>query len=247
MARHRGFCALVCLVGGGQEIHSGEGGLAEWGDALRQAELGGIAWRMRAAPDLLQMTDPRQRLGTLTGLQTIAALHLDVPLRQIRNPTAAAWVDLILAGNANAAWAMAKNAGEVPFLLTRDPMPMRSWLRTHARGLRRAGLLASSGAARLRAEGFGAELPHMDARAVYHWFLDRFPEDVRASDALEVLATEFSCQGSSWTMSAYAGTPTSSASLAAPAGKCAISKAKIGKSVINRRGSQTRLTPIASC
>jgi hypothetical protein len=35
----------------------------------------------------------------------------------------------------------------------------------------------------------------MDASAVAHWFLDRFPEDVRASDALEVLATEFSCQG----------------------------------------------------
>lgn len=72
---------------------------------------------------------------------------------------------------------------------------MRNWLRGSARGLRRAGLLASSGAARLRAEGFGAELPHMDATAVSHWFLDRFPEDVRASDALEVIATEFSCQG----------------------------------------------------
>jgi hypothetical protein len=56
-------------------------------------------------------------------------------------------------------------------------------------------LLASAGAKRLRAEGLGAELPHMDANAVAHWFLDRFPADVRASDALEVVATEFSCQG----------------------------------------------------
>jgi len=98
-------------------------------------------------------------------------------------------------GNAQPASVIAKEAGDLPFLLTRDAAAMRAWLHAHARGLRRAGLLASSGAARLRAEGFGAELPHMDAAAVARWFLDRFPEDVRASDALEVVATEFSCQG----------------------------------------------------
>jgi hypothetical protein len=195
MARHNGFCALVCLVGGGQEIHSGEGGLAEWGDALRRAEADGAVWRKRAAPDLLTTLDPRQRLGALTDLQTIAALHLDVPMRQIRNAAAASWVDLLLTGDAKAARAAAEDAGEMPFLLTRSLVAMREWLRTNARGMRRAGLLASSGAARLQAEGLGVELPHMDASAVAHWFLDRFPEDVRASDALEVLATEFSCQG----------------------------------------------------
>jgi hypothetical protein len=195
MARHDGFSAVVCLVGGGQEIHSGEGGLAEWGNALRQCEADGIAWRIRAASDLLQTTDIRQRLGALTDLQAVAALHLDVPLRQIRSPAAAGWVDLVLAGCADQARTMATDAGGVPFLLTRDAVAMRGWLRAHARGLRRAGLLASSGAARLRAEGLGIELPHMDASAVAHWFLDRYPEDVRASDALEMLATEFSCQG----------------------------------------------------
>jgi hypothetical protein len=195
MARHDGFSAVVCLVGGGQEIHSGEGGLAEWGNALRQCEADAIPWRIRAASDLLQMTDIRQRLGALTDLQAVAALHLDVPLRQIRSPAAAGWVDLILAGSADEARTMATDAGGVPFLLTRDAVAMRGWLRAHARGLRRAGLLASSGAARLRAEGLGIELPHMDASAVAHWFLDRYPEDVRASDALEMVATEFSCQG----------------------------------------------------
>ena len=85
--------------------------------------------------------------------------------------------------------------GKLPFHLTRDLSATRTWLRTSARGLRRAGLLASSGARRLRAEGLGAELPHMDASAVAHWFLDRYPDDVRASDALETVATEFSAQG----------------------------------------------------
>ncbi|WP_254073181.1 DNA/RNA helicase domain-containing protein [Acidisphaera sp. S103] len=195
MARHDGFSAVVCLVGGGQEIHSGEGGLAEWGDALRQAEAEGIVWRKRAPPDLLGTIDPRQRLGALADLQSIAALHLNVSVRQIRSHAAAEWVDLVLIGDAEAARAVVEETGEVPFLLTRDLAAMRGRLRANARGLRRAGLLASSGAARLRAEGLGVELPHMDASAVAHWFLDRFPEDVRASDALEVVATEFSCQG----------------------------------------------------
>ncbi len=195
MARHDGFCAVVCLVGGGQEIHDGEGGLAEWGNALRQAAAAGVAWSVRAAPDLLSTTDPRQRLGALADLQAIGALHLDVPLRQLRSTAATAWVDQVLTGDAEAAAAIAKEAGDLPFLLTRESAAMRCWLRAHARGLRRAGLLASSGAKRLRAEGFGAELPHMEASAVAHWFLDRFPDDVRASDALELLATEFSCQG----------------------------------------------------
>ena len=72
---------------------------------------------------------------------------------------------------------------------------MRAHLRHSARGHRRAGLIASSGAKRLRADGLGSEVPHMDAGAVARWFLDRWPEDVRASDALEQVATEFSCQG----------------------------------------------------
>jgi len=65
MARHAGFCAVVCLVGGGQEIHAGEGGLAEWGDALRRDRKNGIAWRVRVAPDVADAADPRQRLGQL--------------------------------------------------------------------------------------------------------------------------------------------------------------------------------------
>lgn len=72
---------------------------------------------------------------------------------------------------------------------------MRRHLRIVSRGLRRSGLVASSGAKRLRADGLGVEVPHMDAGAVASWFLDRWPDDVRASDALEQVATEFSCQG----------------------------------------------------
>ncbi len=195
MARHAGFCAMVCLVGSGQEIHAGEGGLAEWGVALRQAARDGIVWYVHAAPDLMTVSDSRRRLGPLDNLQSVPALHLDVSIRQIRSAAATSWVDKVLEGDATAASRIAHDAVEFPFLLSRDLGAARTWLRIQSRGLRRSGLLASSGAARLRAEGLGAELPHMDAAAVAHWFLDRFPDDVRASDALEVVASEFSCQG----------------------------------------------------
>ncbi len=187
LARHDGWAAIICLVGGGQEIHAGEGGLAEWGAALALRS----EWDVVAAPDTLAATGRRQRLAALPGLRTCAALHLDVPVRQIRNASAAGWVDAVLVGDAGKARRVAPDA---PFLLTRDLAAMRRHLRAACRGTRRAGLLASSGAQRLRAEGLGVELAHMDAKAVARWFLDRWP-DVRASDALEVVATEFSVQG----------------------------------------------------
>jgi len=190
MARHRNWAALVCLVGGGQEIHTGEGGLAEWGTALRERAL----WQIEASGAACEAADPRQRLPRLPHLTENAALALTVPMRAIRNEAAPRWVDAVLANAPEEARRIAEHEGGVPFRVTRDPAAMRSTLRALAAGGCRTGLLASSGARRLRAEGIGAELAHMDVVAVTRWFLDRWP-DVRASDALEVPATEFCCQG----------------------------------------------------
>jgi len=191
MARHADWAVVVCLIGGGQEIHDGEGGMAEWGRALATRP----EWSILAAPEVTAATDVRQRLPALAGLQLDAMLHLDVPVRSIRNHFVADWVDAVLHGDAAQAAAVARDHGPMPFVMTRDLAALRECLHAVARGQRRAGLVASSGAKRLRADGMGAELPHMDAALVAHWFLDRWPEDVRASDALEVLGTEFSVQG----------------------------------------------------
>ncbi len=191
LGRHAGFAAIICLVGSGQEIHDGEGGLAEWGNALRARP----EWRAIAAPDAAESGDPRRQLGAVPGLRAQPLLHLDVPVRQVRSTASASWVNAVLRDDRAAAAWIAEDAGGVPFWIVRDIGKLRGALRALARGSRRAGLLASSGAARLRAEGLGAELPHMDASAVAHWFLDSFPQDVRACDALEQVATEFSCQG----------------------------------------------------
>ncbi|MGH7122451.1 MAG: DUF2075 domain-containing protein [Acetobacteraceae bacterium] len=190
MARNQDWAALVCLVGGGQEIHTGEGGLAEWGLALADRPL----WGTVAAQAALHTSDPRQRLPPSPHLATNEALDLVVSARAIRNAAAPEWVDAMLANARERAREIVAREGGVPFRLTRDLGAMRRALRTQSGGRCRAGLLASSGARRLRAEGLGAELPHMDVAAVTRWFLDRWP-DVRASDALEVPATEFSCQG----------------------------------------------------
>lgn len=191
MARHGDWAVIVCLIGNGQEIHTGEGGLAEWGAALSVRP----GWQVVAAPAVLADPAPRQRLPPLPGLLTNEALHLDIPMRSIRNPSAAAWADAVVRGAAGEARAIAARHGGVPFAVTRDLATLRTTLRMEARGERRAGLIGSSGAKRLRADGLGVELPHMDAGAVARWFLDRWPEDVRASDALETMATEFACQG----------------------------------------------------
>ena len=190
MARHQDWAAVVCLIGGGQEIHTGEGGLAEWSNALRDRP----EWDIYAPPGLSEAPDVRQRLERLPNTAYAPSLHLGVPVRSVRNPHAAAWVDHVLRSNAEGARRIAETGGRLPFILTRDLASMRQYLRQQARGLRRAGLVASSGAKRLRADGLGVEVPHMDSGAVANWFLDRWP-DVRASDALETVATQFACQG----------------------------------------------------
>ncbi len=183
MDRLPGWAALVCLLGGGQEIHDGEGGLAAWGDAL-QARPHWSVW----APPTTGQTDPRQRLPPSPAIAHRDALHLATPVRAVRAPRAAAWVDAVLADDP----ARAASLAPAPFTLTRSLTTMRTALRRA--GTRSVGLLASSTARRLRAEGLGAVLPHQDEAAVARWFLDRWP-DIRSSDALEVVATEFAVQG----------------------------------------------------
>ncbi len=185
MGRHPS-AAIICLIGGGQEIHAGEGGLATWGEALAARPY----WHVSAPPDPA-MDDPRQRLG-LPGALAIPALHLPIAARSIHAPSLTAWVAAVLANDAAAAIAIARAWDAPPIRITRSLPAMRQALRS--RGQRQAGLVASSGARRLRAEGLGSTLDHQDEDAVAQWFLHRWP-DIRSADALETAATEFSIQG----------------------------------------------------
>ena len=192
MSRHPAWAVVIALVGTGQEINTGEAGLAEWGRALDARP----AWSAAAPPDVIGGTDPRRRLfpTPVSALRLDPSLHLAVPVRAIRTPAAAPWVDAALTGESRTAGRIAADAGGVPFRFTRSLPALRDELRQLARGLRRPGLVCSAGARRLVADGLWPAFPHMDEQAVAHWFLARWP-DIRASDALEIPATQFACQG----------------------------------------------------
>ena len=77
-----------------------------------------------------------------------------------------------------------------PIVVTRDLGRAKAWAKEQCRGSMRCGVLASSGALRLKAEGLFVK----SEIAVENWFLN--PKgDVRSSYHLEDVATEFSVQG----------------------------------------------------
>jgi len=189
MGRHSGFAAIVALIGHGQEINTGEAGLAEWGQVIAAHP----GWRAVAAPRTQQGGEAAQRLsdGPAPWLRLDPRLDLTVPIRSVRTDVGAAWVDAVLRDRVTEARRIA-GAAPLPFFVTRSLDAARAALRAMTPGLRRAGFVRSSGARRLRGDGFDAQL--IGTEEPVAWFLERWP-DIRASDALEVCATEFACQG----------------------------------------------------
>jgi hypothetical protein len=193
MGRRQGWAAIIALIGNGQEINTGEAGLAEWGRAIAAAAQGTAGWRAVAARRAVTAADPRQRLAEHAApwLGLDEDLDLTVPVRAIRNGAVAGWAEAVVENDAARAARIAAASPPLPVFLTRDLGAARAALRALARGYRRAGLVRAAGARRLRAEGLGAEVPPQE---VANWFLLRWP-DIRASDALEAAATEYACQG----------------------------------------------------
>lgn len=196
MGRHKGWAVVVALIGGGQEIHAGEAGLAAWGDALHKHSY----WEVFTSPEALEggvsVAGSRLFRSSLPQKLILArdtGLHLAISKRSYETEVTAAWVNALLNGEERAAASLA--AKGIPIYLTRDIHVARTWLRLTANGLRRAGLVASSGAARLRAEG--VEPPTFDfLRGVDYvrWFLEP-AGDYRSSNQLEVAMSEFEMQG----------------------------------------------------
>jgi len=198
MSRHEDWCACICLVGGGQEINMGERGLSGWGEAIRALPVA-QRWVVFGPPDVLSggPSTAGTSLGELPSRITVsvaADLQLRVPLRSFRSPTLNAWVAAVISGDYAKARETALGLTNYPLLLTRSLEDARRWLGAVTRGERRCGLLASSGARRLRADGLGETLHANDGADIAHWYLNP-PGDIRSSCALEVPANEFTCQG----------------------------------------------------
>ncbi len=196
MERHKGWAVVVCLVGGGQEIHDGEAGLAEWGKALRERCQ---TWKIYAAPEAID-GGPSVAGNTLfeephqwAQVERDEALHLHLSTRSYSASYLNSWVNAVLDSNLEQAICNA-HQDDFRVWLTRDKHALRSWLGLRARGFDRVGLVASSGATRLRPEGFETSTSFHRDYPYEKWFLNN-KDDVRSSYQLEVVATEFEIQG----------------------------------------------------
>lgn len=192
MDRHRDWAVVICLVGGGQEINTGEAGLPEWFDALRRAF---PDWDVYITP---QLNDDEYRRGRswlemLSGLRTYERqeLHLATSVRSFRTPDLAAFVKAVLDANTSEAQRLYQRLRDkYPIVITRDLRKAKSWVRDKCQGTTRYGLLASSGGLRLKPEGIFVK----NEIHVANWFLNG-KDDVRSSYMLEDVVSEFDIQG----------------------------------------------------
>jgi hypothetical protein len=104
------------------------------------------------------------------------------------------WVDALLDFDLESAKAALGEMRGFRLAFTRDLATARDWLRDAARGEMRPGLLASSTAVRLRADGIEMSPEFLNAYPLERWFLDG-SDDYRSSHSLEVSLSEFKIQG----------------------------------------------------
>jgi len=190
--RHKDWGAIICLVGGGQEINTGEAGIGEW---IRSLNRSYPDWHIHISN---RLTDSEygageflQKIKDRKNVSYSDDLHLSVSMRSFRAENVSLLVKQILDLDTENA---KKTLGEVctayPIVITRDLGRAKHWLREQARGSERYGIVVSSSAERLRPEAIFVKAPMNPV----HWFLAG-KEDVRSSYYLEDVATEFSIQG----------------------------------------------------
>ena len=190
--RHPDWSVVICLVGGGQEINTGEAGIGEW---LRAIHDHYPEWEVHISPHL---QDSEYGAGTaLTMLENRKNvhynedLHLAVSMRSFRAEHVSTFVKYLLDRKLESARSVLQQVvSKYPIVVTRDLDKAKNWLRTKARGSERFGMVVSSQAQRLKPHAIDVKSP-MDP---IHWFLDE-KDDVRSSYYLEDVATEFHVQG----------------------------------------------------
>ena len=192
MDRHQDWAVIVCLVGGGQEINTGEAGLPEWFDSLRRAF---PDWDVYITPQLNDEEYRRKREWNdmIADLHIFEheKLHLATSVRSFRTPDMAAFVKAVLDVDVDAAKDLyIRIKDKYPVKLTRNLGTAKRWVREQCQGTTRYGMLASSGALRLKPEGIFVK----NDVSVANWFLNG-KDDVRSSYYLEDVVSEFDIQG----------------------------------------------------
>ncbi len=190
--RHKDWAVIVCLVGEGQEINTGEAGISEWLSAIDNKFQ---QWQVFASPKLLERElATSQALSVLQQKQSLQYredLHLAVSLRSFRAEHLSLFVHQLLDLNAAAAQSTyQKFAANYAIVLTRNLQKAKSWLKEKARGSERYGMVVSAQAQRLKPYAIDVKTP-IDP---VNWFLQG-KDDIRSSYFLEDVATEFHVQG----------------------------------------------------
>jgi len=192
MNRHADWAVIVCLVGGGQEINTGEAGIDAWIESVNSRF---PHWHMHISS---RLTDSEYAAGG--ALEAVRrrqhtefddCLHLAVSMRSFRAENVSDFVKGLLdCEKGNARQELGRLADRYPIAVTRDLRQAKQWIRNHARGTERYGMVASSKAQRLKPDAIDIRV----AVNPVHWFLND-KEDTRASYYLEDAATEFHVQG----------------------------------------------------
>ena len=190
--RHHDWAVVVCLVGGGQEINTGEAGISEWIDSiLRSFPHWHIYISSRLTDSEYAAGHALDQLAPRPNVEFRDELHLAVSMRSFRAENVSLLVKQILDLEPAQAQQTLQNIGErYPIVVTRNLQTAKEWVRTQARGTERYGIVVSSEAQRLKPYAIDVRSP-MDP---IHWFLDG-KTDVRSSYYLEDVATEFHVQG----------------------------------------------------
>ena len=193
MNRHQDWAVIVCLVGGGQDINTGEAGIQEWFDSLRRSYPN---WKIYVSNKITE----KEYLGNHSfdelikdlNCETIEELHLSVSLRSFRSEKVANFVHYLLENEKTQATAIYNEIKKVyPICMTRDLKIAKKWIKEQTLNKNcRYGLIASSQAKRLRSEGIWVECKCKPEK----WFLEG-KDDIKSSYFLEEVATEFDIQG----------------------------------------------------
>ena len=189
--RHDDWAVVVCLVGGGQEINTGEAGISEWIESLNREYKD---WHVFISDRLHDAEYAAGRSLELLSehkyVEFERSLHLAVSMRSFRAENLAKFVHELLDRNVEGAQEAYQALDKYPIVLTRSLDKAKRWLKEHARGTERYGMIVSSQAERLKPLAIDVRFKP----DVVHWFLDD-ATDVRSSFYLEDVATEFDVQG----------------------------------------------------
>ena len=188
--------AVVCLLGHNQAINTGESGISSWFRATENVP----GWSFQISdttlnlPNLFEQTTELDKWKTHNKRLNLEYGHLDHSLRFYKNREIEQWADKVIIQDQQAAEELAEKLKkeDSSIYITRNLKRATEWARRHRTGNERAGLIASSQARRLIAEGIHV-LPQSDSK-IAHWMLAP-SGDIRSSNMLEYAQNQFQIQG----------------------------------------------------